>query len=269
MNTDSVTVANRFSGLAEGYDRHRPDYPGELLAHIAAAPGADVPKLAVDVGAGTGIATRLIGAHLPADWRIVGIEPNAEMRGQASAREAAGSSITYMDAAAEALPFKAVSSGLVSVAQAIHWFDRPKFYGEVGRILAPGGAFAILYNDRDLAEPGLLGAFESLMEREIPPYDRYYRQGRDGEDAQDAELDALDWTASVARHRVRHAKVMTPDEFAGLMLSRSKLKPYAAKYGADDARRRLVELAERHVDAAGRVSVGITARVHIATRHQA
>jgi SAM-dependent methyltransferase len=266
VNADALTAANRFSGLAEGYDRHRPDYPAELLAQIAAAPAPSAPRLALDVGAGTGIATRLIAANLAADWRVIGIEPNADMRAQAAAREGEGSRIAYIDAPAEALPFAAGAAGLVSVAQAIHWFDRPRFYAEAGRVLAPGGALTILYNDRDLTGPGLLGEFETLMEREIPPYDRHYRQSDRAEDDQDRELEALDWTARVVRHRSRHAKAMRPAEFAGLMLSRSKLKPYAAKYGADEARHRLEALAAKHVDGAGRVAVGMTARVHIAIR---
>ncbi len=266
MSSDELTAATRFSGLAEGYDRHRPDYPSEILMHIAAAPASGVPKLAIDVGAGTGIATRLIASLLPPEWRICGVEPNADMRDQAAAREGEGSRVSYIDAAAEALPFEAGAAGLVTVAQAIHWFDRPSFYAEVGRVLAPGGAFAILYNDRDLDRPGLLDDFETLIEREIPPYDRYYRQGKDSEDDQDRELGALDWTTGVRRHRARHAKIMIPADFAGLMLSRSKLKPYTAKYGADEARRRLERLAAEHTDEEGNVAVGITARVHIAVR---
>lgn len=265
MNDQNLTTANRFSGLAEGYDRHRPDYPVELMAHIGAAPEAGVPELALDVGAGTGIATRLIAAQLPASWRMIGIEPNANMRGQAEAREAAGSRTSYMEAEAEALPFDAAAAGLLTVAQAIHWFDKPRFYPEVARVLATGGAFAILYNDRDL-DDGLPGAFEDLMEAEMPGYNRRYRQTEGGEDDQDAELEALDWTKSVVRHRVQHEKIMTPEGFAGLMLSRSKLKPYAAKYGMDEATRRLVDLATPFADPAGNVAVGMTSRVHIAIK---
>ena len=265
MNDVELTTANRFSGLAEGYDRHRPDYPSELLAHIAAAPPPGVPTLAVDVGAGTGIATRLIAGHLPETWRMAGIEPNADMRAQAEAREAADSRIAYLDAEAEALPFDDSTAGLLTVAQAIHWFDKPRFYPEVARVLAQGGAFAILYNDREL-DAGLPGAFEDLMEAEMPGYDRRYRQTRGGEADQDAELEALDWTASVVRHRVRNDRIMSPEGFAGLMLSRSKLKPFAAKYGMDDATRQLVDLAGRFAGADGNVRLGMTSRVHIAIK---
>jgi ubiquinone/menaquinone biosynthesis C-methylase UbiE len=266
VSTIELTAATRFSGLAVGYDRHRPDYPAALLAAIATAPAPSVPRLALDVGAGTGIAARLIAANLPADWRVAGVEPNADMRAQAAAREGEGSRIAYVDAPAEALPFKTAAAGLITVAQAIHWFDRPKFYAEAGRVLAPGGALCILYNDRDLTGPELLGEFETLMEREIPPYDRHYRQSDGAEDAQDRELDALEWTLGVTRHRCRHGKVLSPADFAGLMLSRSKLKPYTEKYGADEARRRLEALAAHHADEDGRVAVGMTARAHIAIR---
>lgn len=259
-----ATPTTRFSGLAEGYDRHRPDYPAELLGHIADACDGALPKMAVDVGAGTGIATRLISAALPDDWRVIGVEPNADMRGQAEAREARESRISYQAGEAENLAFDTGAAGLVTVAQAIHWFDRPAFFSTVGRVLAPNGALAVLYNDRDL-ETGLAGAFETLMESEIPGYDRYYRQGRTIDD-QDGELAALEWVAEVTSHRVTRDMIMPPADFAGLMLSRSKLKPYRQKFGADEASRRLTALAADHANDADMVTLGLTSRVHIAKR---
>jgi SAM-dependent methyltransferase len=35
------------------------------------------------------------------------------------------------------------SVDLVTVAQAVHWFDRPKFYAEAKRVLRPGGVVAV------------------------------------------------------------------------------------------------------------------------------
>src|SRR5271166_4503037 len=70
----------RFSGLVEGYARHRPDYPAAALdfvmAHCALGPGA----VLADVGSGTGISSRLFAVR---GVRVIGIEPNAEMRKRA------------------------------------------------------------------------------------------------------------------------------------------------------------------------------------------
>ena len=59
-----------------------------------------------------------------------------------------------------------------------------------------------------------------------------------------------------------------PEAFAGLVLSRSKLKPYAAKLGADAAECELIELAKHFLEPDGLVSIGYTARVHIAKRRK-
>jgi ubiquinone/menaquinone biosynthesis C-methylase UbiE len=45
--------------------------------------------------------------------------------------------LAYLNFPAEALPFKRSSVDVVFVAQARHWFDRPKFYAETARVLRP------------------------------------------------------------------------------------------------------------------------------------
>ena len=260
-----LTVENRFSGLAQGYDIHRPSYPTELLDHIQPALTDGIPKLAVDVGAGTGIATRQLAKALPDEWQLIGIEPNDDMRAQAQANENTNHRVRYDNQQAESLSFDAASVGLMTVAQAIHWFDRPAFFACVGDVLAPGSALAVLYNDRDTSGDGLLGRFEDLMEREMPGYDRHYRR-RSADAALDGELAALPWAVDVQVHRVRWEMPMPPEGFAGLMLSRSKLKPYTAKLGADAAERELIDLADTFKDDDGLVRVGYTSRVHIVSK---
>ncbi len=57
-----------------------------------------------------------------------------------------------------------------------------------------------------------------------------------------------------------------PEAFEGLMLSRSKLKPYASKLDADAAECELIELAKHFLEPDGLVRIGYIARVHIAKR---
>ncbi len=51
--------------------------------------------------------------------------------------------MTYRVALAEDSGLETETVDLVTVAQALHWFDRPRFYAEVGRVLVPGGVIAV------------------------------------------------------------------------------------------------------------------------------
>lgn len=72
-----------FTGHADAYDRWRPRYPADVLAAVDAAAGeADLTSAAslVDVGAGTGISTRLVRDAVGAGRPVIGIEPGRDMR---------------------------------------------------------------------------------------------------------------------------------------------------------------------------------------------
>jgi tRNA G46 methylase TrmB len=81
-----VQGTRRYDRLAEQYSQYRPRCPDQLISHLAAiiaeAPASD---LVVDVGSGTGIFIRQLGAALPDEIRIIGIEPSPAMRAQAVA----------------------------------------------------------------------------------------------------------------------------------------------------------------------------------------
>ncbi|MEJ2685785.1 MAG: class I SAM-dependent methyltransferase, partial [Gammaproteobacteria bacterium] len=51
--------------------------------------------------------------------------------------------ITYRVAGAEESGIETGAVDLVTVAQALHWFDRERFYAEVARVLKPGGVLAV------------------------------------------------------------------------------------------------------------------------------
>jgi SAM-dependent methyltransferase len=70
----------RFCGLAESYGRYRPDYPASALDCIITYGRLTPDSLMIDLGAGTGIASRAFAAR---GLRVIGIEPNEEMRAQA------------------------------------------------------------------------------------------------------------------------------------------------------------------------------------------
>ncbi|MEK9672287.1 MAG: class I SAM-dependent methyltransferase [Rhodospirillaceae bacterium] len=245
----------RFTGLAETYAKFRPTYPDDALAAIGGfwGIGGPVPKRLVDVGAGTGISTRALFNALggaASGWEVHLVEPNDDMREQAKAVVKDLPGIAVVDAQAESLPFSASRVGLLNAAQAAHWFDRPRFYDEAKRVLAPGGTLCILYNNRSLFDDPLMAAFESLVEETASSYKRNYRSW----DLM-SELNALDWAAEVTEQIRPWVWKVPPEAFAGLMLSRSKMRPFVDVHGPDHARALIIDLAVRHANADGTVDI--------------
>jgi len=146
----------RFTDVADLYDKHRPSYPSALvdwiLAQTRLAPGACV----ADVGCGTGISTRLFAER---GYDVVGVDPNQAMLERA---RASGGPARYVcgEAAATGLPDASV--GLVTVAQAFHWFDAPAALAEFRRILRPEGCCAAFWNMRDLAA-GFMAEYDRVL----------------------------------------------------------------------------------------------------------
>lgn len=255
-------MSGRFDGLAERYRRYRPGYREAAMAVIGAACRAAgfADRSALDVGAGTGIATRALAAALDPGWRLLAVEPGLDMRQTAARELRAEPNISVLDGAAEALPAADGSIAVVQTAQALHWFDRPAFYAEAGRVLVPDGFLFVLYNDRD-PESAPVRDLDALMEREMPGYSRRYRSFD-----YPAELTRLAWAAETANHRFAWVRRLTPEDFAELMLSRSLAKPWTAAVGEAEARRQLIDLARRHAGADGIVRQPYVTRLALARR---
>ncbi len=142
----------RFSGLADLYARHRPDYPAAALDLIVQRCGLGRDTLLVDVGCGTGISARLFAARgVP----VLGVEPNDEMRSRAEATPLppGAAPVEYREGRAEATGLPDGAAAAVLAAQAFHWFDAPAALREFHRILRPGGWVALVWNERDEADP--------------------------------------------------------------------------------------------------------------------
>ena len=225
----AVDQTHRFSGLAERYAARRPDYPRRIFDVLKEKlRTGDTSALALDVGCGTGISTRALAAAL-VDWSVIGIEPNADMLAQATAEIGGLSNLSYQAATAESLPIQDESAGLILVAQALHWFDRPHFYSEAARALAPGGLLAILNNNRQTNDAPALLAVEEALENANPDYNRDYRA-----------FDILGEIAKSARYRAigQHDEAwswpMPTDAFVGYFMSRSSIKPIIADKGIEE-----------------------------------
>ncbi|MGO1120770.1 class I SAM-dependent methyltransferase [Rhodovibrionaceae bacterium A322] len=249
-----------FDGLAENYDRYRPDYPDSTWDSIREALSKGRrPALALDIGAGTGIASRALADALGADWQVIGVEPNKDMRLKAESLKGP-KNLSYRKGDALSFPAKPGEVGFLLVAQALHWFDRPAFYSKAAEALSPKGVLAILYNERDRNTP-LMEALESRLEAEIPGYSRAYRSHDYSQ-----EIAALAWVRSATLHRHSWSWSMGPEVLAGLIFSRANSQPWVERVGEEKARAELVALAQDFIDQDGLLDLPFTTDLLLAEK---
>ena len=234
-----------YERIAGDYRAARPHYPERLVALIAGRL-PEGPLEALDAGAGTGIGTRALAGVLGPRASILAVEPSPAMRHEAEAAPG----IRWLDGRAEALPAGDGSIELVFSAQALHWFDRPAFWQECGRVLKPGGAVAILYNNRDYRRDAFASGYEDLLERHSPGYRRDYREF----DIR-GELAALDWTASTHEESEVWTRPMRPDAFMAMSRSSSRAQAARDAAGANIFDREVEALMEGHATSDGSVEV--------------
>jgi SAM-dependent methyltransferase len=152
MDLSRYNPVERFTGLAGAYDKYRPSYPAAALDFIVQRSGLNTASVLVDVGSGTGISSRLFAAR---GIRVVGIEPNDDMRALAASVPIPTSQPTpeYRKGNAETTGLSNGFATAVLSAQAFHWFDPAVALPEFHRILQPDGWVALMWNERDETDP--------------------------------------------------------------------------------------------------------------------
>jgi SAM-dependent methyltransferase len=147
-----------FGPAAELYDRIRPTYPPAALEWALGS----VPLRIVDLGAGTGILTRVVRAL---GHEVLPVEPDEGMRERLS-RSTPG--VTPLAGRAEAIPVPDGSVDAVVAGQAYHWFELEPAHREIARVLRPGGVFAPVWNIRDESVPWVAALSEIADAAERP-----------------------------------------------------------------------------------------------------
>lgn len=125
---------DHFSAVANRYADFRPHYPAALFDYLATL----APRTAVvwDCAAGNGQATIDLAARFD---KVIATDASAEQI--ASAKPQPG--IEYRVAVAHESGLPGNSVGLLTVAQALHWFDFERFWTEVNRVLICKGVVAV------------------------------------------------------------------------------------------------------------------------------
>jgi SAM-dependent methyltransferase len=158
-----------FGAIAEAYERFRPEYPAELYAVVATYAGAPI-RTALEIGAGTGKATRLFAARGVA---VTATEPDAGML--AELRKTAPPTVKTVQSSFEDLRPDGTYD-LVYAAAALHWTRAEDRWSRVAAHLEPEGVFASFGGSFRLTDPEIEQAVRAarapfLDDDEVPPPD--------------------------------------------------------------------------------------------------
>jgi SAM-dependent methyltransferase len=150
-----------FGPAAGLYDAIRPSYPRSAVEWALAPLGPGRHRIA-DVGAGTGIMTRLLHA---AGHEVIAVEPDRLMRDQLIQTTP---DVPVRPGSAEAIPFDEASVDGVVAAQAYHWFERDRANAELARVIRPGGVVAAIWNHRDESVPWVAECSRIVSRHPVP-----------------------------------------------------------------------------------------------------
>lgn len=121
---------DHFGKVAASYAQHRPGYPSALFQWLADV--CDAHSNAWDCGAGNGQASIALANHFTNVYAT-------DLSDSQIANARTHPRVDYRIAPAEASGLPSSCADLVTIAQALHWFDLEKFYSEVRRVLKPNG----------------------------------------------------------------------------------------------------------------------------------
>jgi SAM-dependent methyltransferase len=191
------TRSQSFGEIAADYDRFRPQVSEDALDWVVPSGPAQV----VELGAGTGLLTRLLLAR---GLRVQAVEPDPRMR-EILATRAPGADVT--PGQAEELPTPDASVDLVIASSAWHWVDEKRAIPEVARVLRPGGRFSLLWCGPDRSIDWMrslwAGGYD-LTPEEIDAHDAQ-RRGRHEVDLgaastfEEPETTVFRWTTPMGR----------------------------------------------------------------------
>jgi len=139
--------ADHFSSVAGDYAKFRPRYPEALFQWLAAQ--VLEHSCVWDVGCGSGQASVALARYFD---QVYASDISATQIKQATPAP----NIQYMVRGSENSGLAANSVSLITIAQALHWFDLTRFYAEVVRVMKKSGLIAAwTYSPIQLVDPKL------------------------------------------------------------------------------------------------------------------
>jgi SAM-dependent methyltransferase len=189
-----------FGGVADRYDRSRPDYPREAAEWLV----GDEASRVLELGAGTGKLTETL---VDLGHEVLATDPDERMLHRLRTRVPGAHVAT---GTSERIPAARRSVDVVVAAQAFHWFDLPRAVPEMARVLRPGGVLALVWNQRDEGIPWVrkLGALIGNQDQRDDPT---------------ADLRPFEQFGEVESRTFRHWQLLDREGVIDLVASRSNI----------------------------------------------
>ena len=173
--TEAMDFKDHFSVLATDYARFRPRYPDALFDWLASE--APSRACAWDAGTGSGQSAVALAARFS---RVIATDPSSAQLASAERHPA----VEYRCERAEHSSLADAEADVVTVAQALHWFDAPGFMAEAARVLKPGGVLAVWCYETFKTDAAI-DAIVSHFYRDVvgsfwPPERRFLEAGYEG-----------------------------------------------------------------------------------------
>ena len=217
-----------FSRQSDTYARFRPVYPPELFAYLASLTRAH--DLAWDCGTGNGQSAAGLVRHYRS---VYATDPSEEQIKHARPQEG----ITYKVEKAETPDLPDRSVDLVTVAQALHWFDFDLFYAAVKRVLKPEGIIAAWAYRMPSIDPAVDAVIRHFHDHTVGEFwkaeNRLIEQGY-----KTIPFPFETWETP----RFGMSKIMTADDLGGLLRSWSAVQQYIRARGVDPVAEVMPEL---------------------------
>lgn len=237
-----------FGSVAESYERHRLGYPSELL-HMVLRYARRPVDTALEVGAGTGKATRLFASGGIA---ITALEPDPAMA-QVLSRATRGLPVRPVVTTFEAFHTDS-RFDMVYAAAAWHWTNRVSRWAKAVELLVPGGVFVLFGRPAELKDPDLLAAVEDIEKRTLPADDSVDLHPWSIE-----EMTAADGLTGVERQHLPSVTTTTAEDFVRRLATVSRYLRLSPQQRAEALRQVRAVLPDQ-------VTVDTTVQVSLARR---
>jgi SAM-dependent methyltransferase len=217
-----------FGAVAELYDQRRPSYPEALIDDLEAwARGdGDAPR-AVEVGPGTGKATRLLAARGVA---VLGIEPSAEMAAIARRSTAGLGDVVIVESDFERWEPGGRTFPLLYAGQAWHWVDQDTGYAHARAALSVGGRLVAFWNRPVWRDAALREALSTAYRQALPDLrpDGNMHPDSDGSETDDGfwarRIDATAGLTDPQQRRYPWSIDYTAQEYVELLCTTSEVR---------------------------------------------
>jgi len=213
MSDEKLESAERFNDRVRDYALYRPSYPHRIIDVLTRGIGLHPDAVVADIGCGTGLLASLFLAN---GNRVIGIEPNDQMRRAANLTFRDRAAFECVEGSAEATGLREAAVDIVSAGQAAHWFDVDRARAEFCRILRPGGNAVLVWNSRHLDATPFLRGLEALLVKHGRDYESVTRRY-----VHDQSLERLFGSRDFGEARLDNHQLLDWDSLRGRVASAS------------------------------------------------